>query len=56
MFFAHKNCHEFRATAGIVAGVAFSRARIEDTAIKTVVKTKMSRHRGIRGNKKALGI
>ena len=45
MFFARKNDHEFQATAGIVAAAAFSHAYIEDTAIKTVVKTKMSRHR-----------
>jgi len=40
MFFGRKNGHEFQATAGIVAAVAFSRAQIEHTAIKTVVKTK----------------
>ena len=48
MFCARKNCHEFQATLGIVAAAAFSHARTEDTAIKTVVKTKISRHQGIK--------
>ncbi len=49
MFFARKNGHEFLATAGIVAAVAFSHVCIEDTAIKTAVKTKLSRHQGMEG-------
>ncbi len=52
MFFGRKNGHEFPATAGIVAAVAFSHAYTEDTAIETAVKTKLSRHQGIEGRQR----